>query len=91
MDEKYEGCNIVESVVTAAHITEHKDDTKRGDGKWKSYFLMRLIISAVIIGVILVLHYFPSLPLASGVSGVLKKVFCYDVFGRGSFGVSLFG
>ncbi|MDE6617631.1 MAG: hypothetical protein K2K13_01225 [Clostridiales bacterium] len=91
MDEKYEGCNIVESVVTSAHMTERKDDKKRTDGKVKSYFLTRLIISAIIIGVILVLHYFPSLPFASGVSGVLKQVFCYDVFGRGAFGVTLFG
>ena len=91
MDNKYEGCNIVESVVTSARTTERRDEKKRKDGKVKSYFLIRLIISAIIIGVILVLHYFPSLPLASGMSDVLKKVFCYDVFGRGSFGVTLFG
>lgn len=91
MDEKYEGCNIVESVVTKARTSEQKDDKKRTDGKFKTYFLTRLIISAIIIGVILVLHYFPSLPLAGGVGGVLKKVFCYDVFGRGAFGVTLFG
>ncbi|MDE7406611.1 MAG: hypothetical protein K2M89_07050 [Clostridiales bacterium] len=91
MDEKYEGCNIVESVVTAARLPERKEDKKRADGNVKSYFLTRLIISAIIIGVILILHYFPSLPLASGVRGVLKQVFCYDVFGRGAFGVILFG
>ncbi|MDE7107891.1 MAG: hypothetical protein K2O39_06155 [Clostridiales bacterium] len=91
MDEKYEGCNIVESVVTAARSTEQNDDKKRTDSRTKTYFLMRLIISALIIGVILILHYFPSLPLVSGVTSVLKKVFCYDVFGRGAFGVTLFG
>lgn len=91
MDEKYEGCNIVESVVTSARLSEQRDDKKRTDGKFKSHFILRLIISAIIIGVILILHYFPSLPLASGVTDVLKKVFCYDVFGRGAFGVTLFG
>ncbi|MDE6200515.1 MAG: hypothetical protein K2M47_01355 [Clostridiales bacterium] len=91
MDDKYEGCNIVESVVTASRLPEQKDGKKRTDGTFKSHFILRLLISAIIIGVILVLHYFPSLPLASGVSSVLKRVFCYDVFGRGAFGVSLFG
>ncbi|MDE6029447.1 MAG: hypothetical protein K2F90_03910 [Clostridiales bacterium] len=91
MDDKYEGCNIVESVVTSAHVTERKDDGKRAAVKRKTHFLVRLIISAIVIGVILVLHYFPSLPLVSGISGVLRQVFCYDVFGRGAFGVTLFG
>ncbi|MDE7164113.1 MAG: hypothetical protein K2O04_01650 [Clostridiales bacterium] len=92
MDEKYTGCNIVESVVSSApssHTTS--EGAARGRKGRGTYFFVRLIISALIIGVILVLHYYPSLPFASGVTDVLRNVFCYDVFGRGTFGTVLFG
>ncbi|MCH5155884.1 MAG: hypothetical protein J1F69_04685 [Clostridiales bacterium] len=91
MDEKYSGCNIVESVVTASHLSEQKKDKKRTQGGQKKHFFARLIISALFIGVILVLHYFPMLPFAGEMTDVLRKVFCYDVFGRQSFGTTLFG
>lgn len=91
MDDKYTGCNIVESVVTCTPPKQADDQNKRAESKHKSHIFLRLIISALIIGVILVLHYFPSLPYASGVTDVLRKVFCYDVFGRGAFGATLFG
>lgn len=91
MDEKYTGCNIVESVVTTVpspRPTEKKPQ-KKLDGK--SHLLLRIIISALIVSIILVLHYFPSLPLANGAVDVLKKVLCYDIYGRSSFGVTIFG
>lgn len=92
MDEKYKGCNIVESVVTAPPPKEQKGEKKRAaDSGVKSHFLMRLIISAFIIGVILVLHYFPTLPQANALTDTLRSVFCYDVFGRSGFGTSVFG
>lgn len=88
MDDKYSGCNIVESVVTSAPVSE-TPAAKPAHKKEKSHFFVRLLISAIIIGIIAVLHYFPSLPLASGVTEVLRKVFCVDVFGRASFGTFL--
>ena len=90
MDEKYKGCNIVESVVTTPD--KPNDGKKHAVGSAeKSHFLMRIIISALVVGAILVLHYFPALPYASAVTGALGKVFCYDVFGRSGFGTSIFG
>lgn len=91
MDDKYTGCNIVESVVTCTPPKPIDSEKKRTESKPKSHFFARLIISAIIISFILVLHYIPSLPFAGGVTDVLRKVFCYDVFGRASFGVALFG
>lgn len=90
MDDKYSGCNIVESVVTSAPVREDPA-AKSAPKKEKSHFILRLLISAVIIGFIVVLHYFPSLPLASGVTQVLRKVFCVDVFGRALFGAVFLG
>ena len=80
----------MESVVTAP-IKENNHAKKASAEKAKSHFLMRLIISALIVGVILVLHYFPILPQQQAITGVLSKVFCYDVFGRSGFGTSIFG
>lgn len=91
MDDKYTGCNIVESVVTCTPPKRVDSDKKVAENKPKSHIFARLIISAIIISFILVLHYVPSLPFASGVTDVLRKVFCYDVFGRASFGTALFG
>ena len=88
MEDKYNGCNIVESVVTSAPVRE-EPAKKPKSKKDKSHFLVRLLISAVIIGFIVVLHYFPSLPFAGSVTEVLRKVFCVDVFGRASFGAFL--
>lgn len=51
----------------------------------------RVVLSAIIIGVIFVLHYYSSQPFFAGVTSVLKKVMCYDVFGRATFGTSVFG
>lgn len=88
MDDKYSGCNIVESVVTSAPVGEEPAEKQKPNSE-RSHFIMRLLISALIIGFIVVLHYFPSLPFASGVTEVLRKVFCVDVFGRATFGLFL--
>ena len=91
MDEKYTGCNIVESVVTTSPLPEQKKSKKHAARVTKSHLLARLIISVLVIGVFLVLHYCPTLPYASAVTDVFKKVFCYDVFGRSAFGATIFG
>lgn len=85
MDGKYNGCNIVESVVTEKPSQPVAARPKRG-----GRLLLRIVISAVIVAFILVLHYFPNLPIAGEAVGFLRRVFCYDVFGRGSFGASAF-
>lgn len=90
MDEKYTGCNIVESVVSTVPSPRPTGRTQEPKEKG-THFILRLVISALMIGVILVLHFYPSLPFASGVTDVLRKVFCYDVFGRGTFGTVLLG
>ncbi|MDE6293056.1 MAG: hypothetical protein K2L88_00340 [Clostridiales bacterium] len=90
MDEKYTGCNIVESVVTTVPSPRPTGEGTPSEPKDKgTHFWVRLIISALIVGVILVLHYYPT--LGGGVTDVLHKVFCYDVFGRSTFGTVLFG
>ena len=90
MDEKYKGCNIVESVVTTPTIKQ-KAPSKPRDVKEKSHLFVRLVISALIIGAILVIHYFPTLAFSGAVTEGLRKVFCYDVFGRTTFGTTIFG
>ena len=90
MDEKYKGCNIVESVVTTPK-KEIKTPKKASVENVKSHFFVRLIISALIVGVILALHYVPVLSRQTAVSEALGKVFCYDVFGRTDFGTTFFG
>ena len=89
MDDKYEGCNIVESVVTA--VPSPRKAKQRRAQKVGTHLFVRFVVSALIIGFIAVLHYYPSLPFFTGVSDVLKRVMCYDVFGRTAFGTTIFG
>ena len=90
MDEKYKGCNIVESVVTTPK-KENGRAKKVNAERVKSHFFTRFIISALIVGFILVLHFVPAMPHSGTVKDALGKVFCYDVFGRTDFGTSIFG
>ncbi|MCH5165813.1 MAG: hypothetical protein J1G01_05375 [Clostridiales bacterium] len=85
-DNKYSGCNIVESVVTRV---ERKKTEK--PGKSRGTFFARLTVAAAIVGAILALHFLP-IPGLSSVKSTLRDVFCYDFFGRTEFGTSvLFG
>ncbi len=79
--DKYSGCNIVESVV--------KNENAVGKKVRKKHIglIVRLIVAAAFIGLICFAAYAP-LPFLSEVRAVLKSVFCYDVFGRESFGAS---
>ena len=72
--DKYAGCNIVESVVTAVPRAEVKS-------KRKTYAVLRIITAAVIIGLILAVRYI-DLPFFAAVRDALHTVFCYDAFGR---------
>ena len=85
MDEKYNGCNIVESVVR--QVDKPRKAAK--DRTPISAFLLRLGIAALAVGLILAVHYLPIAAL-DGVRSVLKQVFCYDVFGRSGIGSSTF-
>ena len=83
-DNKYSGCNIVESVVTRV---ERKKTAK--PKRPRGMFFARLFIAAGIVGAILALHYLPIAAL-SPVKSALHDVFCYDFFGRTEFGTSVF-
>lgn len=83
MDEKYNGCNVVESVVTQV------EPRKKSSAKPRSAFFIRFITAAAIVGAILALHYLPIAALG-GVRDALKQVFCYDMFGRSGIGSSAF-
>lgn len=82
--DKYSGCNIVESVVS--NIEHPRKEKKRNSHK---AFFIRLILAIAAVGVILFLHYVP-IAAFEGVKAVLHDVFCYDLFGRTSFGTSVF-
>lgn len=84
MDDKYSGCNIVESAVTEIP----RKAPVRAPKSHKSFFV-RLLCAAAAVGAILVLHYLPIAALAP-VKSVLRDAFCYDVFGRSDFGSSTF-
>ncbi len=86
MENKYTGCNIVESVVRRAQKPEVKKTPQHSVIK---LFILRLVIAAVMIGFIAALHFFPNLAGFSSVKSALKNVFCYDVFGRISFGIAI--
>ncbi len=84
MDEKYSGCNVVESVVKQVDrpIPKSEKRTIRA-------FLLRFCIAALAIGIICAVHYVP-LEAFEGVRSALKQVFCYDIFGRSGIGSSAF-
>ena len=83
MDGKYDGCNIVESVVTAKE--SRKPEAKKNKSRVGG-FIVRLTIAAAVIGLIVIMHFFPEAPVVGSVANILRKVFCYDMFGRTEFG-----
>lgn len=78
--DKYSGCNIVDSVVSSAPKSK-----KVRAGKPLTGFVIRVVIAAVAIGLMCAIKYAP-VAWATSVKSVLHSVFCYDVFGRDSFG-----
>lgn len=76
--DKYEGCNKVESAVSAAQKPKKK---RMG---WRA-FCIKLGIAAFIVAVFLCVRYLPFSWLAP-VRQVLHDIFCFDFFGRTSFG-----
>lgn len=77
--DKYSGCNIVDSVVTAPPKPVKKVK-KRG----LASFLLRVAIAAAAVGSMCVLRYGGT--TVQPVRDVMRDVFCYDVFGRDGFG-----
>ena len=84
MDEKYSGCNIVESTVTEKTV-QHVKTPK--PSRLKSFFI-RLAVSAALVAAIVAVHYLPQTPAFSGIKSVAGGAFKYDVFGNSSFGVT---
>lgn len=76
--DKYSGCNKVESVVSAAP----KANVKRLNGRAT---VIRVIVSCVIIGAILLVAFAP-IDFLIPVRDALRSVFCYDMFGRSDIG-----
>lgn len=74
--EKYDGCNVVDSVVS----TPPKSETKVKDRK-RSGVAIRWLIAVIAVGFFCVVKYAPFEALDS-VREMLDTVFCYDVFGR---------
>lgn len=79
--DKYDGCNIVESVVTV-----RRNDKKVKKRSFKGA-IIRLAVAAAIVGVMCFFAYVP-IPALSVARESVKRVFCYDVFGRDGFGTS---
>ena len=79
--DKYDGCNVVESVVTRRY--NNKKVKKRS---FKGV-LIRFAVAAAIVGVFCFFAYAPIPGLSAAREGA-KRVFCYDVFGRSGFGAS---
>lgn len=87
MEDKYDGCNKVESVVTEPNNRFVKKPKKRF-----SAWIVRLIIAAALIGFVLVLHFYSSVPWIGKTAEFVRRVFCYDIFGRTKFGIGgIFG
>ncbi len=82
--DKYSGCNVVDSVVTAVEREKREKPKRRFGG-----FLMRTAVAATAVGLLLALHYAP-LPYKDDITGALRGVFFYDAFGRTEFGTSAF-
>ncbi len=82
--DKYSGCNKVESTVTAVE-RQKNERVKRSHGP----FFARLGVAAIAVGFILAVHFLPF-GIMKEVKGVMRDVFCYDVFGRNDFGSSVF-
>ncbi len=79
--DKYDGCNVVETSVTAPE----KPKTKKPRAVRR--LIVKLAVAAALIGFICAVHFIPAL---DGVRSALRAVFLYDVFGRGGFGVGIF-
>ncbi len=79
-NEKYKGCNVVGAVVTDARAAEGKKPTRI-----KKSFFIKLAIAAVIVGFICFVCFAPF-DWLDPVHSALKSIFCYDFFGRESFG-----
>ena len=80
--DKYNGCNKVQSEVS----TPQKPKKKRMG--WRG-FLIRLAISVVVVAFFLCVRFIP-LPAFESVRNVLHAIFCFDFFGRTSFGSGMF-
>ena len=87
MDDKYEGCNKVESVIT--------EPANRFVKKAENFFhawIVQLCIAVVIVGFVLVLHYCGNVSWIGQTAEFVRRVFCYDIFGRTEFGIGgIFG
>lgn len=83
MDQKYSGCNIVESVVTE---TAPRSAIKKRTPSRIKCFLVRFIVSAALAGLIVCARYIPKTGFGERASEVIKSAFTYDVFGNRSFG-----
>ena len=79
--DKYEGCNIVESVVTRRY------NNKKVKQRSLKSAIIRFAVAAAIVGVMCFFAYAP-IPALGAVREEIKRVFCYDVFGRSGFGAS---
>ncbi len=78
--DKYSGCNIVDSVVTAPPKPV-KTVKRRG----LASFLARAAVAAVAVGFMCLLRY-GGIAAMQPVRDVAHDVLCYDVFGRDGFG-----
>lgn len=82
--DKYSGCNVVDSVVTAVE-KQKRDKPKR---RWVGA-IARTAVAAAAVGLLLAVHYAP-LPYKDDIKSALRGVFFYDAFGRTEFGTSAF-
>lgn len=81
VEEKYSGCNVVETTVTQKRAQPTK--------KRKTFFWVRLGIAAALTAGIVGLRYIHS-PTGLTVRAAVKSVVCYDVFGRTDIGCSAY-
>ncbi len=82
--DKYSGCNVVDSVVTAVEKEKRDKPKKRCVG-----FFVRTAVAAAAVGMLLAVHFAP-IPYKDDIKGALRGVFFYDAFGRTDFGTSVF-
>lgn len=85
MEDKYNGCNIVESVLKSASV---KRRAPRREEKQHRGFWVRLTVAAALVGAVLALHFLAFVPWIGVSRETLRDVFCYDVFGRDEFGIT---
>lgn len=75
---KYDGCNVVDSVVSTPPKSENKVKDRKRNG-----VAVRWLIAIIAVGFFCVVKYAPIEALES-VRSALNTVFCYDFFGRSS-------